>query len=104
MAAPAAYREAVPSGLLVTIMRWPPARFTSALEQFSMPQQTNVPCTRSRRESGGACYGHTCERDFKFSWQCMNRTVPRFGMLATVMRCLVDKSDPAQRASSRLAE
>ena len=39
----------VPGGLLVTIMRWPPARFTSALEQFSMPQQTGVPCAHTRQ-------------------------------------------------------
>lgn len=104
LAAPSAYRETVPGGLLVTIMRWPPARFTSALEQFSMPQQTGVPCSRTRALRGGACYGHTCERDFRFTWNCMNQTVHRFGMLATVMRCLVDRSSAAERATVRLAD
>ena len=57
-----AYREAIPGGLLVTAMRWPVARFTSALEQFNMPQQTGVPCSRTRAKQGGVCHGHTCER------------------------------------------
>ena len=46
-----------------------------------MPQQTGVPCKRNRNKKGGRCYGQTCERDFKFTWQCMNQTVERFGML-----------------------
>ena len=99
LAGPAAYREAVPEGLLVTLMRWPPARFTSAVEQFDIPQQTGVPCRRNRRRSGGKCYGQTCERDFKFTWTCMNKTVHRVGMLATTMRCLM--ADPNQPAASR---
>ena len=35
-----------------------------------------------RRRSGGRCYGQTCERDFRFTWQCLNHTVHRWGMLA----------------------
>ena len=104
LAAPAAYREAVPNGLLVTLMRWPPSRFTSAVEQFDIPQQTNVPCKRNRRRSGGRCYGQTCERDFKFTWQCMNQTVHRFGMLSTFMRCLMsepDKPVPTRQAQAK---
>ena len=58
-------------------MRWPVARFTSALEQFNLPQQTGVPCSRSRAKTGGACYGQTCDRDFKFSWFCLNTSVHR---------------------------
>ena len=104
LAAPSAYRESIPGGLLVTIMRWPAGRFTSALEQFSMPQQTGVPCTRNRAQTGGACHGMTCERDFKFTWRCMNRTVDRAGMLAAVVRCLIDRSNPEERAARRLAD
>ena len=29
--------------MLLTAVRWPPSRFTSALEQFSIPQRTGVP-------------------------------------------------------------
>lgn len=101
LAAPSAYREAVPDGLLVTLMRWPAARFTSAIEQFDIPQQTGVPCRRNRRRSGGRCYGQTCERDFKFTWSCMNRTVHRVGMLASTIRCLM--ANPSGRAPTRAA-
>jgi hypothetical protein len=66
LAAPSAYREAIPGSVLLTIMRWPAARFTSALEQFWIPQQTGVPCSRIS-SSGGRCHGQTCERDFKFT-------------------------------------
>ena len=104
LAAPSAYRESIDRGLLVTLMRWPPARFTSALEQFDIPQQTGVPCAKNRRKRGGACYGQTCDRDFKFSWSCLNRTVHRFGMLATFVRCAFDRSPPAVRAAQRLAD
>ena len=102
--APSAYRETTPGALLVTLMRWPPSRFTSAVEQFDMPQQTGVPCKRNRRRSGGRCYGQTCERDFKFTWQCMNQTVHRFGMLATFVRCLMDPSAPDEQAAHRLSD
>lgn len=104
LAGPAAYREAVPGGLLVTIMRWPAARFLSAVEQFNLPQQTGVPCSRTRRKSGGRCYGMTCERDFRFSWHCLNTSVPREGMLATFVRCAFDQRSPTERAASRLAD
>ena len=102
LAAPTAYREAVPNGLLVTLMRWPPSRFTSAVEQFDIPQQTGVPCRRNRRRTGGRCFGQTCERDFKFSWACMNRTVHRTGMLATFVRCLM--AEPSRAAPTRAAQ
>mmetsp|Transcript_9792 Transcript_9792/g.32653 ORF Transcript_9792/g.32653 Transcript_9792/m.32653 type:complete len:260 (-) Transcript_9792:821-1600(-) len=59
--------------MLLTAVRWPPSRFTSALEQFSIPQRTGVPCKRTRRESGGRCHGRTCERDFDFSWRPQRR-------------------------------
>jgi len=103
LAAPSAYREAIPGSVLLTIMRWPAARFTSALEQFWIPQQTGVPCSRIS-SSGGRCHGQTCERDFKFTWTCMNQSVDRFGMLAATMRCLVDRVDASERATRRLAD
>ena len=103
--------------MLLTAVRWPPSRFTSALEQFSIPQRTGVPCKRTRRESGGRCHGRTCERDFDFSWRrsaargrggamagcsegqhavgdrrCLNESAPRYGMLATTTRCLLGTS------------
>lgn len=101
--APSSYRESIPNSLLVTIMRWPVARFTSALEQFGIPQNT-VPCTRTHHARRGTCYGHTCEADFHFSWRCMNHSVDRPGMLATVIRCLMDRSDEAERVAHRLAD
>ena len=103
LAAPSAYREAIPGSVLLTIMRWPAARFTSALEQFWIPQQTGVPCSRIS-SSGGRCHGQTCERDFTFTWTCMNQSVDRFGMLAATMRCLVDRADAPERATRRLAD
>ena len=33
-----------------------------------------------------------CERDFAFTWSCLNATVERTGMLATFVRCVLDKS------------
>jgi hypothetical protein len=104
LSGPDAYREAVPSGLLVTLMRWPPSRFTSAIEQFDIPQQTGVPCARNRRRSGGRCFGQTCERDFRFTWTCLNRTAHRVDMLATVMRCLMGERDRGVHARRRLAD
>lgn len=68
------------------------ARFTSALEQFNMPQQTGVPCSRTRDSEGGACFGHTCERDYRFSWFCLNSSVNRQG---------VHPRAPASRVQSR---
>ena len=63
-----------------------------------------VPCNRERKQAGGACRGHTCERDFAFTWQCLNRTVERSGMLATFVRCVLDKSTLKEvRARRRLA-
>lgn len=84
-------------------MRWPVARFMSALEQFAIPQATRVPCRRIRSQ-GGACFGQTCERDFKFSWECLNTSVPRQGMLAAFVRCLFDKSTAAQRRAAMLSD
>ncbi|KAL1528123.1 hypothetical protein AB1Y20_009487 [Prymnesium parvum] len=102
--APLAYREAVPEGLLLTAMRWPVGRFMSALEQFSLPQQTGVPCRRTRAARGGACFGQTCERDFHFSWVCLNTSVPRQGMLAAFVRCLFHKASAAKRREAMLAD
>ena len=33
-----------------------------------------------------------CERDFAFTWSCLNATVERTSMLATFVRCVLDKS------------
>ena len=74
------------------------------MEQFNIPPRMGVPCRRRRKREGGACRGHTCERDFAFTWQCLNRTVERSGMLATFVRCVLDKSTLKEvRARRRLA-
>ena len=85
-------------------MRWPAARFVSALEQFNVPQRMRVPCKRERRHSGGACHGSTCERDFAFTWSCLNATVERTGMLATFVRCVLDKSTLKEVTRKQLAD
>ena len=91
-----AYRSSVPGGLLVTSMRWPASRFVSAMEQFNIPPRMGVPCRRRRKREGGACRGHTCERDFDFTWACLNTSVERSGMLATYVRCIMDTDRPKE--------
>ena len=91
-----AYRSSIPGGLLVTSMRWPASRFVSAMEQFNIPPRMGVPCRRRRKREGGACRGHTCERDFDFTWACLNTSVERSGMLATYVRCIMDTDRPKE--------
>lgn len=81
-----AYRASVPGGILLTSVRWPPARFTSAVEQFGLPMRTGVPCSKWLARAGGACHGHTCERDFSFSWTCLNASVRQAPFSLRVLR------------------
>ena len=83
-----AYRKTLGDPLLLTVNRWPAARFVSALEQFSLPTRLGLPCSKVKRMEGGECHGHTCERDFAYSWRCLNESATRTGMLAVHMRCL----------------